>query len=356
MFGVLDRYIGKTIFNTIMMTLFMLISLSGIIKFVEQLRIVGQGDYSTLGAGVFTLLSLPKDIEILFPMTVLLGTLIGLGSLATHSELVVMEASGFSRLQVASSVMKTAIPLVLMIMFIDEWMVPKGTQIANNYRTRMIHGGSMLTTPNGLWAKDGNNFIFIEQVINSDKLAGVNIYHFDNTKRLQTLYYAARATFRKGGWKLSQINKLDLTNDKQISSEQILKGAWKTTLTPDKLEVVALEPHSLSISGLYHYVNYLKQSGQESNRYQLNMWGKIFLPFSVTVMMLMALSFIFGPLRGASMRVKVVTGVSFGFFFYVLDQIFRSLSLVYNMPPIFGTLLPSISFLIISIMIILKHQ
>ncbi|SPW32443.1 Lipopolysaccharide export system permease protein lptG [Edwardsiella tarda] len=43
MFGVLDRYIGRTIFNTIMMTLFMLVSLSGIIKFVDQLRKVGQG-------------------------------------------------------------------------------------------------------------------------------------------------------------------------------------------------------------------------------------------------------------------------------------------------------------------------
>ena len=30
-FGVLDRYIGKTIITTIMMTLFMLVSLSGII-------------------------------------------------------------------------------------------------------------------------------------------------------------------------------------------------------------------------------------------------------------------------------------------------------------------------------------
>lgn len=41
-FGVLDRYIGKTIFNTIMMTLFMLVSLSGIIKFVDQLKSPGR--------------------------------------------------------------------------------------------------------------------------------------------------------------------------------------------------------------------------------------------------------------------------------------------------------------------------
>lgn len=115
-FGVLDRYIGKTIFNTIMMTLFMLVSLSGIIKFVDQLKKSGQGSYDALGAGLYTILSVPKDIQIFFPMAALLGALLGLGMLAQRSELVVMQASGFTRLQVALAVMKTAIPLVLLTM------------------------------------------------------------------------------------------------------------------------------------------------------------------------------------------------------------------------------------------------
>ena len=72
-FGVLDRYIGKTIFTTIMMTLFMLVSLSGIIKFVDQLKKSGQGSYDALGAGLYTILSVPKDIQIFFPMAALLG-------------------------------------------------------------------------------------------------------------------------------------------------------------------------------------------------------------------------------------------------------------------------------------------
>lgn len=113
-FGVLDRYIGKTIFTTIMMTLFMLVSLSGIIKFVDQLKKAGQGSYDALGAGMYTLLSVPKDVQIFFPMAALLGALLGLGMLAQRSELVVMQASGFTRMQVAFSVMKTAIPLVLL--------------------------------------------------------------------------------------------------------------------------------------------------------------------------------------------------------------------------------------------------
>lgn len=356
MFGVLDRYIGKTIFNTIMMTLFMLVSLSGIIKFVDQLRKVGQGDYSAVGAGLYTLLSIPKDIEIFFPMAALLGALMGLGTLASRSELVVMQASGFTRLQIAAAVMKTAIPLVLLTMAIGEWVAPQGEQIARNYRSQALYGGSMLSVQNGVWAKDGNDFIFIERVVSDNQLSGVNIYHFDQENRLQTLRYAASAAFNDGIWRLSQVDESDLSNGQQISGRQTLSGEWKTNLTPDKLGVVALDPESLSITGLYDYVRYLKQSGQEASRYQLNMWSKIFSPFSVAVMMLMAVSFIFGPLRSVAMGVRMITGISFGFLFYVLDQIFGPLSLVYNMPPLFGALLPSMAFLIISVALLLKRR
>ncbi len=356
MFGVLDRYIGKTIFNTIMMTLFMLVSLSGIIKFVDQLRKIGQGDYSVVGAGLYTILSIPKDIEIFFPMAALLGALLGLGTLASRSELVVMQASGFTRMQIAASVMKTAIPLVLLTMAIGEWVAPQGEQMARNYRSQALYGGSMLSVQNGLWAKDGSDFIYIERVVSDNELSGVNIYHFNEQNRLQTLRYAATANFADGSWHLSQVDESDLTDPQQISGRQMLSGVWKTNLTPDKLGVVALDPDALSITGLHDYVKYLKQSGQEANRYELNMWSKIFSPFSVAVMMLMALSFIFGPLRSVAMGVRVVTGISFGFLFYVLDQIFGPLSLVYSLPPLYGALIPSMAFLVISVALLLKRR
>ncbi|WP_409309165.1 LPS export ABC transporter permease LptG [Pectobacterium sp. B1J-3] len=358
MFGVLDRYIGKTIFNTIITTLFMLVSLSGIIKFVDQLRKVGQGDYSALGAGLYTLLSIPKEIETFFPMAALLGALLGLGTLATRSELVVMQAAGFTRLQIAAAVMKTAIPLVLLTMAIGEWISPQGEQMARNYRSQMISGGSMISTQGGLWAKDGNDFIYIERVVDDKELSGVNIYHFDNQNKLLSVRYAASAEFEKerNVWRLSQVDESDLSDGKQISGSQTLSGEWKTNLTPDKLGVVALDPDALSIRGLYDYAKYLKQSGQESNRYLFNMWSKIFAPFSVAVMMLMAVSFIFGPLRSVSAGTRIVIGISFGFSFYVLDKVFGQLSQVYGLSPILGAILPSSVFLIISVVLLLKRR
>ncbi|WP_313108650.1 LPS export ABC transporter permease LptG [Atlantibacter sp.] len=357
-FSVLDRYIGKTILNTIMMTLFMLVSLSGVIKFVDQLKKTGEGSYSAAGAGMYTLLSAPKDIQIFFPMAALLGALLGLGMLAQRSELVVMQASGYTRMQVALSVMKTAIPLVVLTMAIGEWVAPQGEQMARNYRAQMMYGGSLLSTQQGLWAKDGNSFVYIERVKGDNELGGISIYSFNDQRRLQTVRYAATATFDAENrvWRLSQIDESNLTNSKQITGTQTVTGIWKTNLTPDKLGVVALDPEALSISGLRDYVKYLKSSGQDASRYQLNMWSKIFQPLSVAVMMLMALSFIFGPLRSVPMGVRVVTGISFGFLFYVLDQIFGPLSLVYNIPPIMGALLPSASFFLISLWLLVRKS
>ena len=356
-FSVLDRYIGRTIFNTIMMTLFMLVSLSGIIKFVDQLKRAGQGNYSALGAGLYTVLSVPKDIQIFFPMAALLGALLGLGMLAQRSELVVMQASGFTRMQVAASVMKTAIPLVLLTMAIGEWVAPQGEQMARNYRAQQLFGNSLLSTQQGLWAKDGNNFVYIATVKGENEIGGVSIYSFNDQRRLQSVRYAATATFdpQQKAWRLSQVDESNLSDPKQITGSQTVTGTWKTNLTPDKLGVVALDPDALSISGLRDYVKYLKSSGQDASRYQLNMWSKIFQPLSVAVMMLMALSFIFGPLRSVPMGVRVVTGISFGFIFYVLDQIFGPLSLVYNIPPVLGALLPSGSFFLISLWLLMKR-
>jgi lipopolysaccharide export system permease protein len=357
MFGVLDRYIGRTILNTILMTLFMLVSLSGIIKFVEQLRKVGQGGYSTAGAGIFTLLSVPTDIQVFFPMAALLGALLGLGMLASRSELVVMQASGFSRMQVAWAVMKTAIPLVLLTMAIGEWVVPVTEQMARTYRTQQISSGSMLSTQNGLWAKDGDDFVFIERIIKSNELAGVNIYHFTPERKLISVRYAASASFEDGSWHLSQVDDSVIAADgSQITGAQMLSGEWKTNLTPDKLSVVTRDPDALSISGLSRYIKYLKSSGQEANRYQFNMWSKIFSPLSVAVMMLMALSFIFGPLRSVPMGVRILTGIFFGFLFYVFNQVVGQLSLVYHIPALLAAIFPSALFLLLSVYLLLRRS
>ncbi|KOQ97216.1 lipopolysaccharide ABC transporter permease [Haemophilus sp. C1] len=347
MMNTLDRYIGKSILGSIFATLLTLVGLSAIIKFVEQFRSVGKGTYDIWQAVAFTGLTIPKDIETFFPMAALLGALMALGNLASRSELVVMQAAGFSRFKIGMAVMKTALPLVLLTMVIGEWGIPQTEQFARDMRARALSGGSMLSMKNGVWAKDGNNFVFVRRVTDDAKLNDIYIYTFDQHRNLTELMHANQASYSEdeSKWTLRQVNHSMISKD-EITTSNRLSEKWETNLTPDKLGAVSLRPTSLSISGLYNYISFLRETGQDVSRFELTFWRKIFQPVSVGVMMLLALSFIFGSLRSVTAGARIVTGICFGFLFYVVNEIFGQMSVVYNIPAVFGALMPSLLFIV----------
>ncbi|AGO17150.1 permease [Glaesserella parasuis 29755] len=339
--NVLERYIGRTILASIMLTLFMLVGLGAIIKFVEEFRSVGRGSYDGLHAAYYTLLTMPRDIETFFPIAALLGSLMGLGGLASRSELVVMQSAGFSRFRIGLAVMKTAIPLMVLTMIMGEWGVPQTEQYARNMRSIAQSGGSMLATQGGFWAKDGNDFIYIRQIQDERNLNNILIYQFDN-QVLKSIKQAEKATYSEQGWLLQKVDKSEI-HESGITQTRETDQTWKTSITPSKLGIASLKPESLSISGLADYVGFLKDTGQDPKRFEITFWRKVFQPISMAVMMLLAISFIFGPLRSSTMGAKIVIGILTGFVFYVANIVFGNLSLVVSWLPVpIGALIPSL--------------
>ncbi|MWP96404.1 LPS export ABC transporter permease LptG [Glaesserella parasuis] len=339
--NVLERYIGRTILASIMLTLFMLVGLGAIIKFVEEFRSVGRGSYDGLHAAYYTLLTMPRDIETFFPIAALLGSLMGLGGLASRSELVVMQSAGFSRFRIGLAVMKTAIPLMVITMIMGEWGVPQTEQYARNMRSLAQSGGSMLATQGGFWAKDGNDFIYIRQIQDERNLNNILIYQFDN-QVLKSIKQAEKATYSEQGWLLQKVDKSEI-HESGITQTRETDQTWKTSITPSKLGIASLRPESLSISGLADYVGFLKDTGQDSKRFEITFWRKVFQPISMAVMMLLAISFIFGPLRSSTMGAKIVIGILAGFVFYVANIVFGNLSLIVSWLPVpIGALIPSL--------------
>jgi lipopolysaccharide export system permease protein len=194
-----------------------------------------------------------------------------------------------------------------------------------------------------VWAKDGDRFVSIGQVLSQDSLKDVSIFNFKNDLSLESITYAKTSEFDGDGWWLSGVEVTQFT-DTQVTLETSERMRWNSTLTPDKLGIVAVKPEALSITGLLDYVNYLENNAQDPSRYQLALWRKILQPVSVGVMLLMALSFIFGPLRSVTMGARVIMGVLTGFGFFILNEVFGPVSLVYQLPPFLGALLPSLLF------------
>lgn len=343
MFKILDLYIARTLLGTTAISLSVLVGLSALIKFIEQMKSVGRGSYDMTVAGVYVLLSLPRELEQFFPMATLLGGLIGMGTLASNSELVVMQSAGQSRWDITVSAMKSALLMVLFVMAIGEWVAPITEAKAKEIRTQAISGGSLFSSDRLVWAKDGDNFVSIGEVVDRTNLLDINVYEFDNELNLRQITSAESAVFVDDKWQLTDVN-YTFIGDQRIRGQAIELGDWQSTLTPDKLGVVTVKPEALSILGLYDYVNYLENNSQDSGRYNLALWRKIFQPISIGVMLLMALSFVFGPLRSVTMGARIIMGVLAGFAFFISNETFGTFSLVFQIPPILGALVPSFVF------------
>lgn len=348
MLKILDLYIGRTILATSALTLSVLIVLSALFRFIDQMRSIGRGYYDMVHAALFTLYSMPGDLVLFFPMAALIGGLIGMGMLASSSELVVMQAAGMSRLNIISSVMKSAIVMVLVVMAVAEWGAPVSDRAARELRIKAISDGNLFAARQGVWAKDGDSFVNIKEVDDVGSLTGLTIYKFGSDLQLETVVTADRAVYRSDRWRLENVTELT------FSAERVLRNnlpelQWRSSLSPDKLGVVTIKPEMLSLTGLAQYVEYLQQNDQEASRYELAYWRKVLQPLSVAAMLLLALSFIFGPLRSVTMAARVLLGILTGFGFFMSNELFGPLALVYQLPPLVGAMLPSLLFMALAV-------
>ena len=343
MFNYIDQYIGKTLLGTVFVTLSTLIGLSALIKFVEQLRKVGEGDYDLFMAGLFVLFSIPRDIEQFFPMATLIGGLIGMGVLASNSELVVMQAAGMSKWQIIKSAMKSAVLMVLAVLLVGEFVTPISETKAKTLRSEAISGGQVFRGDKRIWTKDSSDFVSIGKVFDQEHLGDVVIYKFADDLSLDEIIVAEKASFTEDSWALQNVT-LTLFSDEYVSMRSLSLMQWNAALTPDKLSVATVKPEALSIQGLVEYVDYLDNNQQDAVRYELALWRKVVQPISVGVMLLMAFSFIFGPLRSTTMGARIIMGTLTGFCFFIANQLFGPFAMVYNLPPLLGALLPSFLF------------
>ena len=354
MLGIIDRYIGKTIFAATFLSLFVLIGLSSIIKFVEQMKNVGQGSYDVFAASYFVLLKMPVEIAVFFPMAALIGALIGLGSLASSSELVVMQAAGLSKLRIAGAVLKTAIPMVLAVMFLGEFIAPETDKEAYSMRDQARRGEQQVSNKYGVWVKDGDAFVSIGRMNSQAELFDVQLYFFNKRMELERALLARKAIYQKDSWLLTNVSKTQFLGERtQVTVMN--KYIWDTDLTPKKLEVVLSDPDKMSMRDVYNYINYLEVNDQDASRYWLTFWRKAVLPFTVVVMMLLSVSFIFGGLRTVTMGTRLIFGIASGFTFHVSGELFGPASLVFGLPPALGALLPSLLVLAVA-MYLLRRQ
>lgn len=342
----LERYLAKNLIQSVLVVAFLLMSIEMLVVFIGELSSIGKGNYGILQAMRFVLLDMPFQLNDLFPMAGLVGSLSALGLLASQSELIVMQTSGFSPLQIISAILKGAFLIVILNFIIGEVLAPYTEQKANQGRSLAKSAQQALITSEGLWLREGHQFISINQVVNKEELRGIVGFIVNDQQQLQKIFQAERANKSDSHWILYRVKQSEL-QQKQIISQQFSKLLWSVNFDPKLLVASESEPRNMSLVHLWHYIRYLKANKLNSLSYEFPFWKRLFQPLATLVMIFLAVPFIFGPLRTVTMGLRIVAGISIGFTFYILNQILSSLTALYQFPALLGSLTPILIFLII---------
>lgn len=340
---ILQRYLAKTLLETTLLVVLIVLGLEIFIAFLSELRAIGQGSYSVFSAFIYVLLDLPAQLYMLFPMVGLLGILLGLSVLTNHHELTIFRTSGISIFRISWMIIKVAILMILLITVMGEWIAPKLERTAESYKIIRTSNGQVFKTIHGLWVRDQNKFIHVDTVVSKDTLAKVTVYEFDKTHRLISSLFSETATYHKPVWLFKKVLESNV-NEHQITSESYPEKIVSMSLDPKVIQLSRGNPESLSLKQLIRYIHFLDSNHLKDANYDFAFWSRILQPFATLTMMLLAVPFVFGPLRSTTRSLRLLVGILFGFGFYILNQFFGPISIVYQFPPLFAALLPILVF------------
>lgn len=340
---ILDRYLGRVVLHGTLLVLLVLVSLMTVIDFVVELAEVGSGNYGLLQALEYVLLTLPRRTFEMLPLSVLIGSLVGLGALANNSELVVIRAAGVSLLRIAGSVMRVGVVLIVITLILGEGVSPLTDQWAQERRAAALATEFSNKTKLGFWVREGERYINIRRILPGSRLVDVYVYEFDPDRQLRYSLHAAGADYLKGEWRLHGVERSEI-RAAGVTAQRLDEMVWRTDLDPELVKVVSVEPEQLSTLGLHQYIDYLHHNGLESQRYRIAFWIRVLAPLATVLMLLLALPFVFGSIRSVPVSQRVLVGTLLGIGFQILSRSLGHLGQVFDLNPLFAAALPLLLF------------
>jgi lipopolysaccharide export system permease protein len=370
----LDRYIGRQVLLAMVLVLLVLGGLDLLFTFIDELGET-EGQYGTGAALRYVLFTFPFHLYELLPMTALIGALAGLGVLAAGNEIVAMQAAGIKRSRIVLAVMKPAVLVMLLGLLIGEVIAPP-LELRGQVDKAIASGEQVALSRFGHWERDGSAFMHFNAIEPAGILYGVSIFVFDAQQRMVRNVRAERAVFVDGGsagttdgavrtgvvqrelvptdvaappalgehfWVLEDGVEMVFTHREDgVDSMRrtFVSQGWDMDLTPDLLQVLIVDPDQMAISDLYRYAQRFARQGQDADAYYLSFWKKVLQPLTTAVLVLLAISFIFGPLRDATMGSRIFTAICVGLTFTILQNMLHTMSLVYQFEPLAAVLLP----------------
>lgn len=349
---IIAHYVKKNAFFAILSAVLALWLLKLTFDYLAELDSLSDS-YNYLDALHYIALTSPEALQDYMPIGALLGAVVGLGLLANHSELVVMQASGLSRFQIVRWVIQPAIIFCVLGLFISQYVVP-----TSNHLARQVKNDKPLlsSSVNGYWDKKDNRLISIDYADATGALKNIQLWQFDPQGALQRVSRASTGRYQTADqWQLQHVTALQIDPDGRAKALPISDQTVSLPIAPASIYLLTRNAEDMSLTELWQHRRFLASENRRSLSHEVAFWKKILSPFSVLSLVLVACSFVFGSLRSQSLGFRIVVALLFGLVFSYLQDLVGFVSLSTGFSPFLMVALPIIASAVLGLYLI-KHK
>lgn len=364
----------------------LLLGLQVLFAYLAELEDISPS-YGYVDALKYILWQAPRYLYELLPMAALVGAVMGLGMLASQSELTVMRAAGISLYKIVYWAVQAALVLACTAWLLAQFVLP--TANANAKHIKSPEATSRVGELSGYYSKTlhddrTSTMHYIDTASKEGRIGGLKIWQMDADGRITQLVSARAGVYQPASdnWLMQQVTEVNLATfsdsinqppkqtSKQVSGQPLTNPTPSPTVQATPTNPVDIAQHysaaykrmfaekqltlpikpsliysmtraaeDLSISELYAYTEQLKDTTGASE-HRLLFWQKLLAPLAVVSLVLIACSFVFGSLRGQSMGLRLVVALLVGLAFNYLQKLLGYMSIAYDASPFLFVLLP----------------
>jgi len=343
----LNKYIFKTFSMGLLISVLLLLSIDVLFNLIKELDDITSA-YTLVDVFFYVLLTVPSKIYEMFPVSVVVAVVVSLGALASGSELVVMLASGVSKLKLAVVVLFSVAMWLIVVVWLGEFVAPAGDQMAQQFRNEQVSQGKATSASNAMWLRDGDvifraNHMKSMSQEDSYELLGVTVFELKE-KRLVQVSEAQRAVFENQQWTLNDL-KVSVFSDQGVHTQYKARQQWQSRIQPEILNISTTRPKYLSLRDIAKFQDFSSQTGELQSAYRIAWWSKMAFPILVLATALCGVVVLFGQVRSGGFAQRLVIGIVIGIVVYLINKTLLNVGEVYHVHPFWVTLLPSLALM-----------
>lgn len=368
---IFERYLARQIYAAFGFILFALVALFLFFDILSELGSV-KGQYTLPLALLHVLLKAPSRISEIIPIAALIGSIYVFAMLASQSEFTILRIAGLDTRRGLKTLAKISLPLVVLTLVMSEWLGPYTENLSEQIRMKALGSSYSSQFKTGVWVKDrlrdedgsgpirpGVRYVNVGKIEQDNEIKNIRMYEFDDAYRLLSIRSAVSGRFdQTGTWILDDVTETRFKEAKQADPLNPVYSAQTFThpiisldseVTPQILSVLLVSPEKMSIFSLGRFISHLRDNKQDVQRHSIAFWKKVIYPFTIFVMLALALPFAYLKVRAGSVGIKVFGGIMLGMSFQLFNSLFSNVGLLGAWPALLTALTPPLLYFILAI-------